>query len=110
MRSITQHLSQTNGGGGYPKGLDDAFARLAETEERQKQMIKNYTMQLRRAEAIIIGIPSAQMRAMVTMLYLDGLSAGTVREKLGMTRWTFENCRYTIESAERMADVKWHDR
>lgn len=110
MKSITQHLSAAPGGGGNPSGLDTAFANLAAIEEKHRVLIGQYKRKLAKAEKIINEIESVQMRSIVTMLYLDQKPDTEVRKALGLSRWVFDNCRKTIEDAESMAMVKWHDR
>lgn len=109
-RNITQHLSRTPGGGGTARGMDEALASIEELEEKHKALVKKYIRQIRKAEAILNGIASHQMRTLVSLLYLDCYSSGTVQELLGMSRWAFENARETVEQAEDMASVVWHDR
>lgn len=109
MKSITQHLSAAPGGGGG-RGMDDCFAKIDSLEERHRNLISVYDRTIRKAEAIIGRISSAQMRCFVTMLYLDGKSGSDVQSKLKMTRWQFENARECVENAECMDAVLWHDR
>ena len=69
MLSITHHLSFTPGGG-MPKGLDEAFARLSELDEEHERKIKEYTRQLKAAEEILDQIKSRSMRSFVIMKYM----------------------------------------
>lgn len=107
---ITQNLASVVVKGGSSWGMDEAMATLQELSYKHEQTMKLYKRTLGQAERIINQIPSRQMRTLVTMLYLDGASDNDARKALGMSRWVFENARNTVENAERMADVKWHDR
>lgn len=110
MEKITQHIGVSGGGGGSPHGMDDAFASLAETEQRHRNLCKQYTKIVRKAERIIGSISSHKMRTMVTMLYMENVAASAVQSVLHMSRWTFDNARAAIENADSMADVKWNKR
>lgn len=109
MERITQSLSASPGGG-TARGMDEAFAAISELEEKHKQLIKQYTRKMKKAERILNGIRSSQMRTMVTMLYLDNVTPRAVQEVLHMSRWAFENARAAVEDAPSMEDVKWFDR
>lgn len=108
MDHITQRLSATPGGSS--RGMDDTFADIAELEEKHSMLVKQYTRILRRAERILNGIRSREMRSFVTLLYLDNHSDRTVQDMLHMSRWTFENARKAVEDAPNMEAVKWYDR
>lgn len=110
MDNITQHLSAFSGGGGNRMGMDDTLSDIAELEEKHRSLIKQYTRAVKKAERIINGIASHQMRTMVTMLYLDNMPDRAVQALLHMSRWTFENARKTVEEAPNMESVKWYDR
>jgi len=109
MERITQSLSASPGGG-TARGMDEAFAAISELEEKHKQLIKQYTRKMKKAERILSGIRSCQMRTMVTMLYLDNVPPSAVQAVLHMSRWAFENARNAIEDAPSMEEVKWFDR
>lgn len=109
MDNISQHLSAFQGGGSRI-GMDETFADIEELEEKHRSLIKKYTRSVRRAERIINGITSHQMRTLVTMLYLDNVPDRAVQAVLRMSRWTFENARKTVEDAPNMDAVKWYDR
>lgn len=110
MFNITQHLTGMPGGGGMPKGLDEAFALLSELDEEHEQRCKDYVRQLKAAQKILNGIESRSMRAFVTMKYVMDAPDTEIREALNMTRTGFNRARRCVESAECMAAVKWHER
>lgn len=110
MKKITQNLSAVPSYGSGAYGMDDAFAKIEELATEHSKAIKGYQFLMRKAERILAGIESQQMRTMVRRLYLDGASGKTVRAELKMSRWTFENARQQIEDAGSMKDVQWHDR
>ena len=110
MLNITQHLTGMPGGGGTPKGLDEAFALLSELDEEHEQRCKDYVRQLKAAQKILNGIESRSMRAFVTMKYVMDVPDAQIREELNMTRTGFNRARRCVESAECMAMVKWHER
>lgn len=109
LNNISQHLSSA-GGGGRGGGLDESFAAISEAEERHRLLIKTYTREIKKAERIIEGIASHQMRTMVTMLYLDNVADSAVRSVLHMSRWGYDNAKAAIENAACMADVRWNER
>lgn len=109
ISNITQQLSAAHGGGN-PYGMDDAFAKISETEERHRTLVNQYTKVVKKAERIVNGIASHQMRTMVTMLYMDNVADSAVQSVLHMSRWAFENARSAVENADCMAEVKWNDR
>ena len=110
MQNITQHLTGMPGGGGMPKGLDEAFALLAELDEEHEQRCKDYVRQLKAAQKILNEIESRSMRAFVTMKYVMDVPDAQIREELNMTRTGFNRARRCVESAERMSLVKWRER
>jgi len=110
MLNITQHLSGMPGGGGVPKGLDETFALLSELDEEHEQRCRAYVEQLRTAQAILNGIRSQSMRTFVTMKYVMNVPDSQIRQELNMTRTGFNRARRCIESAERMATVRWRER
>ena len=110
MLNITQHLTGMPGGGGTPKGLDEAFALLSELDEEHEKRCKDYVRQLKAAQKILNGIESRSMRAFVTMKYVMDVPDAQIREELNMTRTGFNRARRCVESAEHMSSVKWHER
>lgn len=110
MESITQHLSGMPGGGGLPKGLDDAFAMLSEIDEEHEQRCKDYVRQLRKAQKILNSIESRSMRVFVTMKYVLGMTDVDIRQELNISKWGFNRARRSIEDADCMANVKWQER
>lgn len=110
MGNITQHLSGMPGGGGVPKGLDEAFALLSELDEEQESLCKDYVRQLKAAQKILNNIESQSMRAFVLMKYVMNVSDTEIQQELNMTRTGFSRARRCVESASCMADVKWRER
>jgi len=110
MLNITQHLSGMPGGGGVPKGLDEAFSLLSELDEEHEQRCKDYVRQLKTAQKILNGIESQSMRTFVIMKYVMNVPDSQIRHELNMTRTGFNRARRCIESAERMATVVWRER
>ena len=110
MVNITQHLTGMPGGGGMPKGLDEAFALLSELDEEHEQRCKDYVRQLKAAQKILNGIESRSMRAFVTMKYVMNVPDTEIRRELNMTRTGFNRARRCVESAECMATVKWREK
>lgn len=108
-KNISQSLSMAVGGG--PKmGMDDAYAEISEMEKKHATLVKRYCRAVQKAEQIIAGIQSHQLRTLVEMLYLDDLPVNVVQSTLRMNRWSFENARKMVEEAENMESVRWHDR
>lgn len=110
MANITQHLTGMPGGGGVPKGLDEAFAMLSELDEEHEQRCKDYVRQLKAAQKILNGIESQSMRTFVVMKYVMDVPDAEIRQELNMTRTGFDRARRCVENAERMAAVKWRER
>lgn len=110
MTNITQHLTWVPGGGGLPKGLDDAFALLSELDEEHETQCKEYTRQLRKAQKILNSIESLTMRTFVLMKYIMDVPDVEIRDKLNMTRRGFDRARRAVEEAPDMASVKWQER
>lgn len=110
MLNITQHLTGMPGGGGVPKGLDEAFALLSELDEEHEQRCKDYVRKLRAAQKILNRIESQSMRTFVIMKYVMNVRDADIRDELNLTRTGFNRARRCVESAERMADVIWRER
>lgn len=110
MANITQHLTGMPGGGGVPKGLDEAFAMLSELDEEHEQRCKEYVRQLKAAQKILNGIESRSMRAFVIMKYVMDMRDVDIRDELNLTRTGFSRARRCIETADSMASVKWRER
>lgn len=109
MFNITQHLTGMPGGG-TPKGLDEAFALLAEIDDEHKQKCKDYARQLRKAQRILNGIESRSMRAFVVMKYVMDAPDTEIMRELNMTKHGFYRARAAVEDAACMAAVKWQER
>lgn len=109
MYHITQYLSGMPGGG-TPKGLDEAFAALAEIDDEHKRCCKTYVRQMRKAQKILRSIESHTMRTFVTMKYVMDTPDTEIRKKMHMSRRGFERARKCIETAPCMAAVKWQER
>lgn len=109
MYKITSNASGMPGGGGV-RGLDDAFARLAEIDEEHEKSCKEYVATLKKAEEILNGIQSQSMRTFVLMKYVMNAPDVEIRSELNMSRRGFERARRCIEGAENMAAVRWQER
>lgn len=110
MGYISQHLSGMPGGGAMPRGLDEAFARLAEIDDEHAKRCKVYVRQLKKAQKILNSIENINMRTYVMMRYIFRASDTEIRKELNMTRRGIERARKCIEEAPDMGAVKWHDR
>lgn len=110
MYGVTAHITGMPGGKGAPGGLDAAFAALSELSDEHAQRVQAYVRELKAAERILNGIPSIPMRALVTMLYVDGLTGEQVRRELNLSEWRFRKARDSIEQAVDMQNVRWNDR
>lgn len=110
MYHITQQLSGSAGGGNAPCGYDEAFAAVADIEEKHRLMIKQYIRKINKASQLILDLPSQKMRTFVRMMYMDNETDVNVRKKLKMSRWAFDNARRAVEQAEDMQSVIWNDR
>ena len=110
MFNITQHLTGMPGGGGSPRGLDEAFAILSEIDDEHKQRCKEYARQLRKAQKILNSIESRSMRTFVTMKYVMDAPDTEIRQALNMTRRGLERAKRSVETASCMAAVKWQER
>lgn len=110
MLSISQHVSGMPGGGGLPKGLEDAFAKLEEVGEEHENQLRQYLKELRRAERIINGIESRSMRSFVVMKYVMDAPDTEIRHELNMTEWGFNRARKAVEEARDMASVVWREK
>ena len=110
MYNITQHLTGMPKQQGEHGGLEAAFAAVAELEDEHKEKVKEYTRKLKAAERIVNGIGNPFMRTFVTMMYIENLSAKTVRSELNMSEWGFKRARQAVEQAEYMKCVVWRER
>lgn len=97
-------------GGGTPKGLDEAYAALAELEEELVSLLKTYKRRVKRSDQIIEGIESGTMRTFVRMKYVYNVSDTEIRRRLSISRRGFERAKMAVESAPCMAAVKWQER
>lgn len=109
-RNTTQVFSAVPGGGDSARALEKAAAAMEEIAAEHAATLQRYVREQRRAERIVNGIRSAQMRTMVTMLYRDGLPPSAVQAVLRMSRYAFDAARAQIEAAPDMASVKWIER
>jgi hypothetical protein len=110
MMRITQHITGMPGGGGMPRGLDEAFAMLSELDLEHEEMCREYVARMRRAERILNGIESQSMRAFVVMKYMMDIPDMRIREELNLTRTGFERARRCVEDAERMSEAVWREK
>ena len=109
MVKITASLSGMPGGGGR-KGLDDAVSDLDELGQNQIRECKEYAHALRRAQRVLNGIESRNMRAFVMMKYVMGIPDAEIRQELSMTRRSFDRAIHAVQDAPDMAAVKWQER
>lgn len=97
-------------GNRVPRGLDEAYAALAELDEEYTQAVKSYVRQIRRAQKVITGIESLTMRTFVKMKYISGASNAKIMAGLGMSQRGLSRAKKCVEEAPCMAAVKWHER
>ena len=109
MVFISQHLTGMPGGGGSPRGLEEAFARLSEIDDEHADKCKMYVGRLRKAQKILNSIENINMRTFVLLRYVIGASDMEIRKELNMTRRGFDRARKCVEEAQNMSAVKWHD-
>ena len=107
--NITQKITGMPGGRGEPSGLDRSFAEISAIEERYETECAEYVEELKRAEAILNGIPSRTMRTFVTMRYVLGMANREIMGRLNMKRFRYDGLCKLIEDAPDMAAAaeKW---
>lgn len=110
LTNITPHLTGMPGGGGLPKGMEDAFAAISELEEKQAKKCVEYAAILNRAQDILNGIENRSMRTFVMMKYMFETPDAEIRKELNMTRRGFDRARKCVEEAPDMASVKWQEK
>ncbi len=110
LENITPHLTGMPGGGGLPKGMDEAFAAISELEETQAQECVKYAKTLKKAQEILNGIANQTMRTFVKMKYVFETPDTEIRKELNMTRRGFDRARKCVEDAPNMAAVRWQDK
>lgn len=109
LKQVTRYIASGPRGAGQC-GMDEVMATLDELERDYREKVKTYRKELRRGERILNGIESQQMRLFVRLMYMDKQNPGDVRKKMGLSRWSFNAARDSVENAECMAAVKWYDR
>ena len=109
MQRLTASLTGMPGSG-TAQGLDAAMAALDELSREQGEACREYARILRRAQHILNGIQSRQLRAFVMMKYVMSLPDAAVRKELGMTRRGMESAKHAAQDAPDMASVEWRDR
>lgn len=110
LTNISPHLTGMPGGGGLPKGLEDAFAAISELEAEQARRCLEYAERMKKAERIINGIASEDMRTFVKMKYVFDIPDAEIRRELNMTRRGFDMARKCVEDAPDMAAVRWQEK
>ena len=110
MLNITQHITGMPGGGGRPKGLEDAISLLSEIDERHEEKCREYARQLKKAQKILNGIESVTMRTFVEMKYVMDVPDVKIRSELNMSYRGFDRARKAVESASSMASVVWREK
>ena len=110
LTNITPHLTGMPGGGGMPKGMEEAFAAISELEEIQANELAEYAATLKKAQKILNGIESQGMRTFVQMKYVFNAPDAEIRRELNMTRRGFDCARKCVEDAPNMAAVRWQEK
>jgi len=110
LTNITPRLTGMPGGGGLPKGLEEAFAAISELEENQANECIKYAEVMKKAQEILNGIESENMRTFVKMKYVFDTPDTDIRRELNMTRRGFDRARKCVEDAPNMASVKWQEK
>lgn len=110
LTNFSPHLTGMPGGGGIPKGMEEAFAAISELEEEAAKKCVEYARTLKRAQDILNGIENTTMRTFVTMKYVFDISDVEIRRELGIKRRGFERARKAVEEAPNMASVQWEDK
>ena len=110
LTNITPHLTGMPGGGGLPKGMEEAFAVLSELEEDHAKKCVEYGRKLKKAQDILNGIENHAMRTFVMMKYVFESPDTEIRKELNMTRRGFDRARKCVEDAPDMASVRWQDK
>lgn len=108
--NMTQKITGMPGGHSSPSGLDARFAAISEIEEKYEAECGEYIRELKEAEAILNAIPSRTMRTFVTMKYVMGMSRKEIMSRLNMRRWQYDKLCESIEQAQDMVHVEWHER
>ena len=78
--------------------MDEAFAAMADIEQRHRLLVKSYTRQIARAERILGEIRDPEKRSLARLIYLDGVADIRARERLGLSRGEFERLRRELEA------------
>lgn len=110
MLNITQHITGMPGGGGMPKGIDEAISILSEIDTQHEEKCREYARQLKKAQKILNGIESVTMRTFVVMKYVMDVPDTRIRAELNMTYRGFDRARKAIEGAHDMQSVKWQEK
>ena len=92
------------------KGLDEAFAKLAELDEDYATMCNTYADTVRAANEILHSIKSPSMRSFVILKYMRNMPDIKIRKELNMTRRALEQAKECVENATCMAAVEWKER
>ena len=110
LTNITTRLTGMPGGGGLPKGMEEAFAAISELEENQAKECLKYAEAMKKAQEIINGIESESMRTSVKMKYVFDIADTDIRRELNMTRRGFDRAKKCVEDAPNMASVRWQEK
>ena len=110
MINISARLEGSSGGSGTAKGLDEAFAKLAELDEDYATMCNTYADTVRAANEILHSIKRPSMRSFVILKYMRNRPDIKIRKELNMTRRALEQAKECVENATCMAAVEWKER
>jgi hypothetical protein len=92
LHSNQRHARRTGG----------CLAALAQLKDNHKEKVKEYIRKLKAAEQIVNGIGNPLIRTFVTMMYIENLSAKTVRSVLNMSEWGGSNGQEQLWSRRRI--------
>ena len=107
MYRITQILTGMPGGGGMHATFDGILGELEELNGMYGDEIAGYVRELKAAERILNGILDERLKTFVRMFYVDGIGQSEVKRELELTEKRFQDVRKAVETADRMAEVRW---
>lgn len=110
MTNTTQHLSPLPRSGQPPAGMEIAFGKIDEWQEKSRNRMNEYMDVLEEAEEILNGIGNYKMRLMVMLKYMQNAPNREIKEALGMSEWEFRKAKECIENARDMKSIRWKDK